>query len=268
MLRVKEVTVEPKQEGVDSLAELFKLQGDLVKMYVDKKGQRPFPMPLSDKDNQKFLKELVGFLEEEIFEAYEVLEEIQSQHTKDRLKPADAKKLIEDYNEEQADGLHFFIEVLQYANVSVESLQEYYGLYFEAKDQLQMLDITDTLQTAFNHAMTVDYLAGQRVHFKLIDTTDDLTTGGTRISGQMMAHSKNALFEVIKYLRLATNQLRSKYWKEGESEPNYELFFDYLIEAWLHYILYLKIAGFTPESVRATYIRKNQVNIDRINNNY
>jgi hypothetical protein len=267
MLNVKDAIVHEPTEGVTFMSELYEMQSKLVTLYCDQGKQSPPPIDLTKKDNQKFIRDLIGFLEEEIFEGYEHLEELTRTHPE--IKPKQVMELIEKYNEEQSDAMHFFIEILMYVNIQVEDLRTYYETYFTQKDLKGMID-NDPLIMAFNHATTVDYMIGlrQRVSFRIAQTVDDLSTGGVLVGANSLTQSKEALFESFKYLRLATNHLKNKYWKDSETGINMELFFENIMEAWLHYVLYLHINGYTARSVRDTYIRKNLVNIDRIKNKY
>lgn len=267
MRKVREVEIPPRIPDKSIYSEIHDRQASLVKLYVDKGKQPDFPVDMNSKENQNFMREIIGFLEEEIIEAYEILERITHEHHV--LKPAQIKVLIEEYNEEQADAFHLFVEVLQYSNILDFDLGAYYVKYFTDTDQVHLIN-PDPLVMAFNHASTVDYLALLRTRstFRVFEISDDLTTGGTKVGANSLDQSEKALFSVFKYMRKATNQLKNKYWKETETGVNIEKYHELIMESWLYYILYLKINGFTPESVRDTYIRKNEVNLDRIKHKY
>lgn len=268
MRKIEEIETPPFRTDVTFYQEMYESQAKLVENFVESKRQPPWPMDLNTRPSQQFMRDLIGFLEEELIEGYERIEELTRDYQRSDRDPKEVKDLVVMFNEEQADCLALFIEVLQYSNIDVISLEEYYKQYLTLAGFKGKIT-QDPLKMAFFHAQLNNgafYRKGLK--FRLMDSDSDITTGGCEVSNSQLEVSQRQLFQVTKYLRLATNLLKNKYWKETDTEVNMEKFHEYIMEAWLYYFLFLESNGFTRESVRGTFMRKNIINLERIANKY
>lgn len=261
------------------LKRMWAQQTTLVDKYVENQKQGPYPMTLEDKPNQAFLRELFGFLEEELFEAYEHLETMGlALHTilpRDLGKP-DVANYLKEFNEEIADTMAFFIEIFMYIGYDEQTVHDYYTTMLEQMDMLDLDMGPDTLQTSINYSKMI---LGYKYHknfdgFKVGAVNllfhnpvevPEMLIAGNYISDTIVNISREYLFHSIKHIKRATNCLKMKYWRENGEGVNYEKFYAQLMEAWLNYMVVLYINGYlSSEQIAWNFEQKNTKNLKRI----
>ena len=104
----------------DKLVKMFEQQEQFMKLLQEKRGFPDFPVDLTSKVGQKFLKTISYECADELHEA--------RQHLKNKDHRA---TLINDidrdaYVEELVDALHYFFEIVIASGISVDELYEAY----------------------------------------------------------------------------------------------------------------------------------------------
>ncbi len=251
----------------------------LVDKYIEKGKQVPYPVSIEEKPGQAFLRELFGFLEEEIFEAYEHIETMVI--TLNNVHPASLKgdvlKHLENFNEEVADTMAFWVEIFIYIGYDESTVKDYYAVVLEQMDMLHLDRGPDILQTAIAYSEMILGFSHQVNHTKLkiasynlliqndIFNTDENKLPGNWISDTVVNMSKDYIFQSIKHLNIARNCLKMKFWRETEGNTNHETFYQNLMESWLNYQVFLYITGYTLSTQFSyNFELKNKKNLERI----
>lgn len=264
------------------LDKIFEAQSNLVELYIKAEKQKPFPISLEDKDSQAFIRELFGYLQEELFEAFEILETDTGIFM---VNPIQDIKVIEDhlvkFNEEISDTLCFFVEIFQYTGITEDSLYEYYSIMLEQMDLMRLSQQHDTLGTAINYAEFI-LQVGHRIDKRIIEVgshniikhnpkvlncsiPSKYFEAGHLISSNTVTLSQYYIFNTLKHINITRNCLKMKYWRENGDGVNYEKFNHNLMEAWLNYTVFLYLNGFNNSERLATiFMIKNGINIERV----
>lgn len=233
----------------------------LMQAYKDAGRLSEWPVALQPKENQKFYRELLGFLEEEIieasWEAHELLNLAKSnQSTHEKLVML---------NEEIADSLHFWVEVFIYLGLVVRDFQEYYAamhdrFYLNKREG-------DILELAFQFAISwgnKNIKLDPSLCFSLAAMPECYEMAGRLIGPDVLEAYEKYTFKSVQAIQLAKNCLKSKQWKGREYEVNVEKFNEFLMEGWLNWILSLSILRLRPLALTQNYLQKNRINHDKI----
>lgn len=260
---------------------IFDNQAKLVDKYIEAGKQGPYPAGLITKEEQAFIRELFGYLEEEIFEAYELIENmgIKLETTQpNQITKKEVEAHLITFNEEIADTLAFWVEIFIYTNITADTLKEYYEVMFEQMDLGALLDKDNTINMVFSFAKNIIALSNRvnpriiqsqahnlRYHHRDLDIPRNFNVGGNFISTGIVKLSEHYIFHSIKHLKVARNCLKKKYWRENGEEPNYDKFHNNLIEAFLNYSVFLLANGYeTSEQLVDIFMYKNNINLNRI----
>lgn len=185
------------------------------------------PVNLQDRRGQARLKNFAWRTVEELTEATEAL----------TLHPDDPTHFFE----EEADALHFLVELLQLAGIGPEdilsTLEDRYGATTpEGTDVLQAIwDITPRV-------MAPRQLIPQTIHW--------------------------ASYRVVEDLGKAMNKLKLKPWKVSHVLTDVAEFHGHLVSAFESMVLLFKGVGLGPDEVTAMYFAKSEVNKFRQRSHY
>ena len=105
----------------DRFCEMFEQQKSFVKLLRDKREHPDFPLDLSLKKNQQFLKSLSHECMHELFESNMLLKN-SKKHRSTEFSEFDR----ESYVEELSDVMHYLIGILIYSGVTPEEMYEMY----------------------------------------------------------------------------------------------------------------------------------------------
>ena len=105
----------------DRFCEMFKQQKVFVELLRDKREHPDFPLDLSLKKNQQFLKSLSHECMHELFESNMLLKN-SKKHRSTEFSEFDR----ESYVEELSDVMHYLIGILIYSGVTPEEMYEMY----------------------------------------------------------------------------------------------------------------------------------------------
>lgn len=106
---------------MDKLQEMWKQQYDFMKLLQKRRNFPSFPVDMSTKSGQKFLKGITHECMHELFEANLLLK-----NSKDH-RLTDIKEFNkEEYVEELVDALHYFFEIVICSGITLEELHSSY----------------------------------------------------------------------------------------------------------------------------------------------
>ena len=271
-LRVEDVKVDQLVTPGGITFNLFTLQASFM-TYLSSKGKIPaeYPLDLSQKSQQKVMRENISCHVEEMMEMHEVYEMMHGLSAENIDK--DLPNLLQKFNVEQADSLHFWLELFIFMDIGPTDLKEYYlilnqnrGIPTNPSDDALAMSLTyaEYLQNE-DKEIRLDYF--KRASYRILANRDikgnDLNHAGVLVGSDILKLSEKYLFKVSYYLYLAMGLLKGKYWREEEIGVNQETFEKYVMEAWIYYTLYLNLHGFKADQMFITYFRKNEVNKHR-----
>lgn len=108
-------------ESSDKLKEMYEQQAQFMELLKQKRGFPSFPMDLSEKPSQKFIKAIAHDAMGELFEAVQELKNSKG-HRATEIDEFDRDA----YVEELVDTQHFLFEILILSGVSIEEFFEAY----------------------------------------------------------------------------------------------------------------------------------------------
>lgn len=105
----------------DMFSQMFRQQEKFLELLRDEREHPSFPLNLSEKESQQFLKSLSHECMHELFESNMLLKN-SKKHRTTEFNDFDR----ESYKEELSDVLHYLIGILIYSGISVEEMFEMY----------------------------------------------------------------------------------------------------------------------------------------------
>jgi len=105
----------------DKLESMWNQQESFIKLLQEKRNFPKFPVEISSKEGQKFLKDLSYECMHELFEAIQLLKNSKNHRITD-VSEIDFEK----FKEELSDSFHYFIEICIVAGISADDLYESY----------------------------------------------------------------------------------------------------------------------------------------------
>ena len=132
---IRDITQEPEKTD-NKLKTIFSLQKELLNHYQKIEGLPKYPIEVNVKASQIILKDFIGRITEELAEGLESLDKIlmvkdkyqdvtrSGEHYKGTVVP-----MIQNFNEECADALHFAVELLIFSGVDEDMIMSYVHTY-------------------------------------------------------------------------------------------------------------------------------------------
>ena len=258
------------------LNEIFKLQKQLLEGYIKVEGLPPYPFNVNSKADQLNIKDFVGRVIEELGEAYQSY--LRMLNTWEGKEDEDYIPNLSNFNEELADALHFFMEILIYCNIAPEDIGAFY-LGLLKKENLvdaYWYGGQDILLTSMQYARHKNshnglYTKDYRMEFMVIKDEvllDEFLRGGRRVgplNTQMIALT---MWGITYRLSLARNFLKNKPWKQTQMMTDMLKFQEEIMYAWIELMNLFDFVGMTPESIFTIYFKKNQINQFRLASKY
>lgn len=271
------------------LQEIYREQKILIDHYVSIEGLPKYPINVNTKQSQTLLKDFTGRVIEELAEGYESFLQVKEMTEKNHgwmleYKEADYIQCLnhlQNANEEQADALHFMVELLIFANIQPEDIQAYVVMTtkeFTGKTNLEGFPFSndiirncqilgaailaeDPLQT-FRNFERVDILGNTEAE------TDMFYQGGRYYNVFGYHNFKQMLWDITYHLNISRNYLKNKPWKQSEMMTNEGEYQGSLAKAFVIMMGYFHYLGLTSKEIYFLYFKKNMVNQFRIKSNY
>lgn len=266
------------------LEKIYELQKELLDSYIKIEGLPQYPIDVNTKKSQVILKDFTGRVIEELAEGYESHLEVMKimDSVGENLSLLSQEKYdmmishLQNLNEEQADAMHFMIELLIYANIQPEDIYS----WMEKKAKELNLYIIQPKPDIIRAAMYLgieqsreDYYTDRpcRPYFLPFESDDDVLQyipGGREYNREYVLTMRKSLWDITYALNIARNCLKNKPWKQSGVMTNELLYQSLLVEAFVYMMGYYARLGINSEQLFYLYFKKNQINKFRIQSLY
>lgn len=224
------------------------IQNNMVKL--DFKEADP---ELNDRELQSYLKEIIGNLEEELYEAFDEVEEWVTPSPNPTLISTTIK-----VKEEFADTTHFLFELFIYSGIDEdwlsEKLMEVIKEVNWASD-IELLTFNERAYAALRRIAIQNNFEKYKIR------------GGTIRNSEIHDLNKHHVYlsNIQRYLKQSRYLLKNRAWKRMNQETNYPLFKEKVFSAFVYYFMYLEFLGIADTMIE-DYLCKNIINFERIEN--
>lgn len=282
----RDITQEPEEvKGGKYLEKVYTLQKVLLDHYIGIEGLPSYPINVNTKSSQTLLKDFTGRVTEELAEGFEshlMVLEIMEKHgfNLDTLTQEEYETMIshlQNLNEEQADAMHFMVELLIYANIQPEDIRSWVEKKFKEMGMTHICngDIIDYTMACGAISARENLPIGPSAMYSVLDT-DTITDhekakfvpGGRYICREFVMVTRSPLWDITFALNISRNCLKNKPWKQSGVMTNETLYQSKLVEAFVYMMGYYSLLGMTSHDVYYLYFKKNRVNQFRIKSNY
>ena len=294
----RDILEEPVRSN-NPLFTMYDLQKELLDHYIGIEGLPQYPIDINPKKSQTLLKDFTSRVIEELAEGYESLvfaDDISAnnQYWMSIYTPffnkEDFKQCLnhlQNTTEEFADATHFMLELLIYANIQPEDINNYV-LKVSNKLPISLTD-NDYLQNAMNlgtYWLTNDFGNEDIRISSPISTMDfvkiyedikidnnfsidtDYILVGKYYSKENVIRIKNYLWDVTYLLNISRNLLKNKPWKQSPLLTDDQRYQEILVKSFITMVGLFYITGINSEKLYRLYFKKNKVNQFRIRSNY
>lgn len=282
---IRDIKQEPPVvENEKYLEKIYELQKGLLDHYIKIEGLPPYPIDVNTKKSQVILKDFTGRVIEELAEGYESHLEVVKimDSVGENLNLLSQEKYdmmishLQNLNEEQADAMHFMVELLIYANIQPEDI--YSWIVKKAKEENILLpkDKNDII----NAAMYLGYEQGREdyysndhcyPYFLPFESSPEVLNyipGGREYNKEEVLNMRKSLWDITYALNIARNCLKNKPWKQSGVMTNEILYQSLLVEAFVYMMGYYARLGMSSSDIYYLYFKKNKVNCFRIASKY
>lgn len=267
---IRDITEEMAYPEGSALSVMIELQKELIDHYVSIEGLPNYPVDINTKSSQVLIKDFVGRIIEELGEAWESYEIMMAM---DKSKPELIIPHLQNYNEEVADALHFWLELLIFTGINTSDFSTF--LKQKSSDLAVVNPNRDLLRLLMGYA---DQEIG------IIDTPSITVSsyvlpagkggnnlflmGGRNLGKTDRDIQKMLLWDITFHLQIARNTLKNKPWKQTGMMTDETLYKTEIMRASFALFKFMAFAEFTPESIFYIYFKKNRVNKFRIASKY
>lgn len=255
-----------------ALEDLFGLQKTLLSHYIGIEGLPQYPIDIHTKQGQSIIKDFSGRIIEELGEGWESYTHMLDLFTHGINDPIVMKQHLQNFNEEIADAIHFWLELLIYSGIEPKNIYTWVtDVYHIAEPPV---DVSDILALLMYHASNLNTLETQfekfPAHYVIRDkdVKDEFLRGGRAISNRIYEHGKMLLWDITYHLQIARNTLKNKPWKQTQMMTDTKVYEKHLCNHFMAMFKFFAFFGFTPLSLYTIYYNKNQVNQFRIKSKY
>lgn len=274
----------PVVENEKYLEKIYELQKGLLDHYIKIEGLPPYPIDVNTKKSQVILKDFTGRVIEELAEGYESHLEVVKimDSVGENLNLLSQEKYdmmishLQNLNEEQADAMHFMVELLIYANIHPEDI--YSWIVKKAKEYNVYLpkDNTDIIHVAMylgSVQSREDYCIDNpcNPYFLPFESSPEVLNyipGGREYNREEVLNMRKSLWDITYTLNIARNCLKNKPWKQSGVMTNEILYQSLLVEAFVYMMGYYARLGMSSSDIYYLYFKKNKVNQFRIQSKY
>lgn len=280
------------------LDSMYDMQKYLINEYAKiegtaKNGMPSYPVDVNTKSSQVLLKDFTSRIIEELSEGFESFENVNElvKSKGSNLNLFSGKEYtqlcnaLQNGNEEIADAIHFFLELLIYVNIEPEDIESYLkkftsdvfgpqSVYYSSDELLSQL-----MWNGYRYLIkteSIPYELIPRCH--CIDLTEmlDSDSGLNRLvkAGSKYHQTNYELnyglisWQITHHLNIARNFLKNKPWKQSQVMTQELRYQAELMKSFTIFCGYLYVLGLEAEDVYYIYFKKNHVNQFRIKSKY
>ena len=288
---IRDITQEPEKTD-NKLKTIFSLQKELLNHYQKIEGLPKYPIEVNVKASQMILKDFIGRITEELAEGLESLDKIlmvkdkyqdvtrSGEHYKGTVVP-----MIQNFNEECSDALHFAVELLIYSGVDEDMVMSYVHTYImnlEADeysiedgkrvptDWLQLLVKAARSRNSRNSMLEWSFSEKQdSMPIILAEDMEPYNPGCRRLDDTVYKNLMLLYANCTLAFNIARNTLKNKPWKQTQMLTDEPKFRFHLKEYFRRLMRCFSCAGIPDEEVvYDLYFRKNKVNQIRQDSKY
>lgn len=273
------------------LEEIYNLQRNLMEGYIGKieKDLPMYPINVNSRKGQAVLKDMSARVIEEMGEGYESTTyalQLLGKYgfNKSIMTDEDHTMLLnhlQNSNEEQADAIAFFVELMLYCNILPEDIYRYVQNVLLKKyktnkrfywnlESLMEVGLA-LLQERFGDLTSGLYRVIEDEDFETQEEADHVFSyipGYNCISLDFHDNEAKLAWEVTYHLSVARNFLKNKPWKQTGVMTDEKALQEEIVIAFIEYLGYLKYCGFTAQSVYVLRFKKHLVNCFRQRSQY
>ena len=266
------------------LEKIYELQMDLINEYVKIERTPAPPININTKSSQVLLKDFTGRVIEELAEGYESLIEVDALTEKNRLwqYEYDEKDMVMCFNhmqnasEEMADAMHFMVELLIYANIQPEDINEYVSRLIPATDEVGpelhnnviakcMIKGTSDIREMYPEILNFRFVPMRNIWAHCyqdlpLPKNENLIHCGSRYNHDYYRLFKAMLWDVTYHLNIARNFLKNKPWKQSQMMTNEELYQEELVKSFIAMMGAFYEMGIDDTNLYYIYFKKNLTN--------
>ena len=277
------------------LEKIFQLHESLLEKYLPIEGLPHWPINVNKREAQVILKDMSARVIEELGEGYESTTYVLEMLDKigfnfNRWEMEEYRQLLnhlQNSNEEQADAIAFFVNLLFYSNITVEDVKG----YLVAKGLNKMVDSTipkEDMSTDFVMMVGLGILQNRFEDSKENQHTWDIFNPGLFEQFDIKDYDKVASYtpafhkiswgshdieakmcwELSYHLSVARNYLKNKPWKQTGVMTDEQRYQEEVVIAFLELLGYFRYIGFTAESLLQLRYKKHLVCEFRIRSHY
>lgn len=274
------------------LEKIYELQMDLINEYVKIERTPAPPININTKSSQVLLKDFTGRVIEELAEGYESLIEVDALTQKNRLwqYEYDEKDMVMCFNhmqnasEEMADAMHFMVELLIYANIQPEDINEYVSRLIPATHKVGpelhnnviakcMIKGTSDIREMYPEILNFKYVPMRNIWAHCyqdlpLPKNENLIHCGSRYNHDYYRLFKAMLWDVTYHLNIARNFLKNKPWKQSQMMTNEELYQEELVKSFIAMMGAFYEMGIDDTNLYYIYFKKNLTNKFRQRSKY
>lgn len=277
------------------LEKLYDLQQELMKGYLKIEKDLPeWPIDVNSRKGQAVLKDMSARVIEEMGEGYEstgyALDLLDKYGYNLDIIPMDDRQMLlnhlQNSNEEQADAIAFYIELMLYSNILPMDIYNYVervlfvdhrynnikaGLHW--RQNLQgLMDIgLCILEDRFSEVSGGLYNVLDESWFETPEDYEKVkgyTPGYNNLSWDFHDQEAKFCWEVSYHLSVARNFLKNKPWKQSGEMTDEKAYQSEVVIGFIEYLGYLKFVGMDAQSAYVLRFKKHLVNVFRQTSNY
>lgn len=238
-----------------------------------------WPFNINMKSHQLIIKDIISRGITELSESFELTQKITKiADTNDQDTPVEP--LVREFNEELADSLHFFVEVLILVGIDSYDIDKWYH------DYLQEMELSGSFYFPNNTMKTVTtYSRHMNVYqgyyrlipssFKVMNEVDEddhqIDSGiqaGKRVSKELILEQAQELWMLTHSFHIAMNLLKKKKHRNASPDTKLHLFAEALMHGFVRLFKYFDMVGASPISLYENYLAKNTINLKRLKDEY
>lgn len=281
------------------LEKIFQLHEGLLEKYLPIEGLPHWPINVNKREAQIILKDMSARVIEELGEGYESTTYVLQMLDKlgynfNRWEREDYRQLLnhlQNSNEEQADAIAFFINLLFYSNIGVDDIKGYIVSKGLSKLLVDSTVPKENMSTDFimmvglgilsNRFNTDDLLSADLRSWKIFreslfeqfsikdyDKVASYTPAFHNISWELHDIEAKMCWELSYHLSVARNYLKNKPWKQTGEMTDEQRYQEEIVIAFLELLGYFRFIGFNAESLLQLRYKKHLVCLFRIKSKY
>lgn len=290
----RDVKAEPEINS-GYLESMYDMQKFLIDHYIGIEGLPQYPIDVNTKSSQVLLKDFTSRITEELAESFEAYLEVVNLTNANMQWSAPAQNIkaylaminhLQNVGEEYADALHFFLELLIYANIQPEDIVSYIDsnpIYNDqrigverSKDNLAYIANSGAIKLIEKYCLDTELREQHNIRLtqhldndwvkSIIDkrflACNDL------YNWQFTPFLKEILWDITYHLNISRNFLKNKPWKQSSVMTQESQYQEQLVIAFIDLMGLMQISGCDPATIYFLYFKKNHVNQFRIKSKY